>query len=582
MYVIDSEFLEIRKVFAIEGAELLAEMESALLALEGDSARLDEFNRLFRTVHTIKGSASIVMFQEVEYFCHNIEHILVRIREHGLSLNQQLVVLLLQCHDHISALVDQYSVSLDYRNGFILPPTHAILLGQLQEWEEITSVEQAKSQKLGLLSVRDFKNDHEANATALNLVRDVDDVHHGQLGETASTQPFDLIAKNIGKQNVMRVDAAKVDQLSDLVVELVTAASVLEAHVRQLGDLSSIESAVHVASLIKQVQGQAMSLRMVPVQTVFNRFKRIVNDICRSTGKQIHLQVSGGETELDKTIAEKLHEPLLHLVRNAIDHGIENTRHRVALGKPPAGTIHLQAFLDSGKIVIRLSDDGQGINLDTIARKALEKGLTKNGTLPVGMSILAHIFEPGFSTIEDATMLSGRGVGMDVVSKFVDSIRGRIDVETNEGVGTTFQITIPLSLSLVDGFMLSLGSDTYILPMDLVQETMELPSAERLATMPSGCLQVRGHLLPCIDLRKVLQIAEPSPPIQHVVVFQHAGAGVCLIVDRLHGEIKTVIKPLGPLYRNVKCISGAGILGDGSIALFLETEKLIELSRKLA
>lgn len=580
--MIDPEFLEIRKAFSIESAELLIEMESALLALEGNSARLDEFNRLFRAVHTIKGSASIVTFQEVEYFCHNIEHLLVRVRDHELSLNQKLIFLLLQCHDHISAMIDQYSVYLDFKNGFILPPTHAVLLSQLQEWENSISVKQVENLKYGLLQEIDLPDENESAPTALNLFHNIDDTHQEQLLDGASRKPSSLVAKNVEKQSIMRVDAAKVDQLSDLVVELVTAASVLEAHVRQLGDLLSTESAARVASLIKQVQGQAMSLRMVPVQTIFIRFKRIVNDMCRSTGKQIQLQVSGGETELDKTIAEKLHEPLLHLVRNAIDHGIEDTSLRVVHGKPPAGTIHLQAFLDSGKIVIRVSDDGQGINLKTIARKALEKGLIKDNTQSPSISILSHIFEPGFSTIEDATMLSGRGVGMDVVSKFVDSIRGRIDIETNEGIGTTFQVTIPLSLSLVDGFMLSLGSNLYILPMDLVQETMELPTAEHLATMPSGCLQVRGHILPCIDLRKVLQVTEPMPPVQHVVVFKHAGVGVCLIVDLLHGEIKTVIKPLGHLYRNVKFISGASILGDGSIALYLETEILVELAKNLA
>lgn len=318
---------------------------------------------------------------------------------------------------------------------------------------------------------------------------------------------------------------------------------------------------------------------MVPVQTLFQRFQRIIHDIGRTTGKQIKLHISGGDTELDKAVAEKLHDPLLHLVRNAIDHGIEVPAERSARGKTPSGTVHMKAYHDSGNIVICVSDDGQGINRENVARKALERGLVKHDALVAGVDVLSYIFEPGFSTLEDATMLSGRGVGMDVVRKVVESIRGRIDVETEEGAGSTFQISIPLSLSLIDGFMVSLGETLYILPMDLVVETMESPSAQRRAGMPNGCLQVRDQLLPCLDLRKVLGVTDAPPKVQHVVVFRHGATGVGLIVDQLHGEIKTVVKPLGRLYRGVVCISGASILGDGSIALFLETGKLVEASK---
>lgn len=578
----DSDVREIRQAFAIECAELLAEMESALLVLEADSGSADEFGRLFRTVHTIKGSASVVRFEAIEQFCHNIEHILVRIREHEVLLDQQLVALLLQCHDHISAMLDRYCISGDGQEAFVPPPSHVALLGLLRKWTATSYAVTGEQQVYGMLDDSYLNAKPDADSSGFNFFDDDAGAAlpvPGELPGSAVDSTATANEMSARNQRIMRVDAVRIDQLSDLVVELVTASSVLEAHVRQLGDLAATESAVHVADLIKQIQERTMSFRMVPVQSLFQRFHRIVHDVCNSSGKQIKLQVSGGETELDKAVAEKLHEPLLHLVRNAIDHGIETALERTAHGKPPAGTIRLDAFHDAGNIVIRVGDDGQGINRENVARKAVERGLVKADALPGGMEVLDYIFEPGFSTLDVASMLSGRGVGMDVVKKVVESLRGRIDVETAAGTGTTIQICIPLSLSLVDGFMVSLGDNLYILPMDLVLETMELPAAECRAAMPNGCLQVRDRLLPCLDLRMVLGVADPSPTVQHVVVLRHVGAGVGLVVDRLHGEIKTVIKPLGRLYRNVKCLSGSSILGDGSIALFLETGELIEASR---
>lgn len=577
--MIDPDLLEIRQAFAIEGTELLTDMESSLLALESNPTSVEDFGRLFRTVHTIKGSASIVRFEAVEHFCHSIEHILVRIRDNELLLNQQLVALLLKCHDNISSVMNQYCASDDEKE-IVLPARHSLLLDQLREWAADTHSIRQEQQKYASLDESYLGRESEADGDGFHFFEETTEEHLSQplLQDDASDEAAagDMNAR---KQRVVRIDAARLDQLSDLVVELVTATSVMEANVRMLGDLASTESAMHVANLIKQMQEKTMSFRMIPVQTLFQRFKRIIHDISSSTGKQIKLQISGGETELDKAVAEKLHEPLLHLVRNAIDHGIEMPSERLAHGKSAAGTVYLKAFHDSGNIVIRVGDDGQGINLENVARKAVERGLAKRENISTDKDILSYIFEPGLSTLEDATMLSGRGVGMDVVRKVVESIRGRIDVETNEGVGTTFQISIPLSLSLIDGFMVSLGENLYILPMDLVLETMELPNAERRAAMPNGGLQVRDQLLPCLDLRKVLGVTEASPAVQHVVIFRHGGTGVGLVVDKLHGEIKTVIKPLGHLYRSVVCISGASILGDGSIALFLETSKLVEASK---
>ncbi len=572
--MIPQELLEIRQAFIIEGAEMLAEMESALLALEADEADVEEFGRLFRMVHSIKGSASIVGFGAVEHFCHAIENILVRIRERELAFNRELVLLLLTCHDHIRILMDIYCENSEVEVG--APPEQAVIIEQLDSWNRQATTGQQKKTS-GTLDESYFFNNSVLNGFALfddeESVSPFEESVPVTMGDDKNSSSY--VARN---QQIVRVDAARIDQLSDLVVELVTATSVMESAVRRLGDISSTESASHVADLVKRIQEKTMSFRMIPVQSLFQRFQRIVHDIGSSSGKRIRLQISGGDTELDKAVAEKLHEPLLHLVRNAIDHGIETAEERSAHGKTPTGTIHMQAFHDSGQIVLRISDDGQGINRERLSRKVIERGTARGEMPPVALDMLSYIFEPGFSTCEDATMLSGRGVGMDVVKKTVESMRGKVDIESTEGVGTTFQISIPLSLSLVDGFMVSLGETLYILSMDVVVETLELPGAEQRSGTPDGCLRIRDQLLPCLDLRGVLGCDVPVPPTQHVVVFRHGGGGVGLIVDRLLGEIKSVVKPLSQLYRDVTCVSGASILGDGSIALYLETGKLVEES----
>ena len=483
-----SDMREIRQAFAIEGAEMLGDMEAALLALEVNPGAEEEFNLLFRTVHTIKGSASIVQFETVEKFCHSIEHILVRVRSHEMRMTHQLVALLLKCHDHISLLMDSYSRSDAQEAEIHVPPAHATLLGELARW----ACDEPQTEKVYDTLDESYLTNLPPGDEGLNFFDD--DEPEDEAAEEATSDIRELSeGLNALKQRVVRVDEGRLDQLSDLVVELVTASSVLEANVRRLGDLASSEAAGHLANLVKQLQEKTMSFRMIPVQTLFQRFQRVVHDISNATGKKIRLLISGGEVEIDKMVAEKLHEPLLHLVRNAIDHGIESEGERKENGKPATGVISLSAFQSSGSIVIRTGDDGKGIDIDRVLNKALEHGIARRDAIPSHQEILSYIFEPGFSTMDDATMLSGRGVGMDVVRRAVESIRGSIDVETARGKGTTFQISIPLSLTLIDGFMVSLGETLYIIPMELIIETLELPSPERMAEMPNGCLQEIGR-----------------------------------------------------------------------------------------
>lgn len=534
------ELAELREAYALESAEMLAEVESALLTLESAPIIDDDFNRFFRAIHTIKGSSGIVGADQVESFCHILEHLLVRIRENEIPLSPDLISLFLQCHDHIKTLVVLFE-----KNSSELPSRHNQLSTLIANWQPLPPTETSTDTELA-----------EPNQV-------------GPAEETVTEQSG--VA-----QKVVRIDAQKLDQLINLVVELVTATSELESHIKRLSDSASLESASSVSLLVKKIQERAMVFRMVPVGDLFRRFQRLVHDLSAASGKKIQLATAGLETELDKVLAERLREPLVHLIRNAIDHGIELPSERLALGKPATGLISMNAFQETGCIVIEVQDDGRGISRERVLRRAVERGLIRP-LETADRDPLSLIFEPGFSTMEEATMLSGRGVGMDVVKRTIEELRGKIEVRSTEGQGTAFQLRLPLSLALIDGFMVAVGGEYYILPMEQVDETIDLPPESGEELVQRGYLNVRGEALPCLDLRSITAPDTPSPASRFAVVIKQEGRRVGLAVDQLVGEVKAVIKPLGRLYRDARIISGATILGDGAIALILDLPELLRL-----
>lgn len=535
------ELAEIRFAFALETAENLSEMETALLALENRPEVGDDFNALFRAMHTIKGSAGIVDASFVELFCHSAEHLLSRIREHELPLTTDLISLFLQCHDHIRSLVAAYEQGEE-----TVPAAHEQLLSSIKLLLELPAQETADSPP---------ESDHS--------------VKDSQLAASST-----VLAESNSERKIVKVESIKLDLLINLVVELVTATSELEAHVKRSGDPAATESVTVVSALVKQVQERAMVFRMVPVNDLFRRFQRLLHDLSLETGKELHLKTSGAETELDKVLAEKLREPLLHLVRNAADHGIEAPEARLAAGKPAFGTISLNAWQEAGNIMIEVSDDGQGLNQEKIIQKAMERGLVRQEDIAV-CDPLSLIFMPGFSTMETASTLSGRGVGMDVVKQTVESVRGRIEVSSTKGQGSSFRIRLPLSLAMIDGFMVTVGSNLYIMPMELVSETIDLMPDDLHWLENHGYHNLRGEAIPCLDLRKLLQADCEQPKIRSAVVVNVGNKRTALVVDHLEGAIKAVIKPLGNSCRDLRIISGATILGDGTIALILDLPELL-------
>ena len=374
----------------------------------------------------------------------------------------------------------------------------------------------------------------------------------------------------------LRVDAQKLDQLINLVGELVIAGAGANLQATRLGDEGLLESMSSVNRLVEEIRDNALRLRMVQIGETFNRFQRVVRDVSRELGKDIELLINGAETELDKTVVEKIGDPLMHLVRNAIDHGLEPAPERESAGKPAQGTVTLNAYHDSGSIVIEVSDDGRGLNKDGIFAKAVEKGLVAPNANLSDQEIYRLIFEPGFSTAAQVTNLSGRGVGMDVVKKNIEALRGIVDVYSEPGAGSTIRIRLPLTLAIIDGFLVGVGDSSFVIPLDMVMECIELTEQEREETRRQSYINLRGEVLPFLKLRDMFHENESHATRENIVVVQYGEQKAGFVVDELMGEFQTVIKPLGKIFQQLKGVSGATILGSGEVAVILDVPNLVQ------
>jgi two-component system chemotaxis sensor kinase CheA len=375
----------------------------------------------------------------------------------------------------------------------------------------------------------------------------------------------------------VRVEADKLDRLIDLVGEMVIAVASANLAARRTRNVELQECNNTLANLVQEVRDSALQLRMVKIGATLSRFQRVVHDVSRELGKDIALQVSGEDTELDKTVVELIGDPLTHLVRNAMDHGIESTEARLAAGKPARGTVSLNAFHDSGSVVIEVSDDGGGLKRERILAKALERGLVQPGQVLSDRETFGLIFEAGFSTAEQVTSLSGRGVGMDVVKRNISALRGSVDISSEAGVGTTVTVRLPLTLAIIDGFQVGVGGSVFVIPLDMVEECVAYTAETAAEARPGAARQytdLRGHVLPFIRLREQFGLGGAPGLRQNIVVVKHGGSRFGIVVDALLGEVQTVIKPLSKMFAQVQGISGSSILGSGGVALILDVPAL--------
>ena len=404
------------------------------------------------------------------------------------------------------------------------------------------------------------------------------DVSKDQVDSALLEQSVLKKKKDASLKETIRVPADRLDRLVNLVGELVITQAQLRSASSKIDNTDLSSPVEEMGRLTTELRDIALNVRMMPIGSTFNRFRRLVRDLSSELGKKIELKTSGEDTEMDKTIIERMGDLLVHLIRNSIDHGIENPEERQKAGKPESGTIHLSAKHEGAHVVISIEDDGKGIDKDVIRNKAIEKGLIDETAELTKQEILGLIMAPGFSTAAEVSNISGRGVGMDVVKKEIISLRGEVEIDSEKGQGTKIRLYLPLTLAIIDGLLVDVGSFKYILPVSIVEECLELSKDNLASDEHRQLLSVRENFVPYVRLRDVFQIGGDKPSLEEAVIVEVGDSSIGIVVDHIIGDHQTVIKSLGKLYKNVNGVSGATILGDGAVALIADVPSILNIA----
>ena len=572
--------------FHAEVVDHLQQIEAALLALEHQPDEPEALNSIFRSFHTIKGNAGFLGLVPMQTLAHEVESLLDLARNHQLRLNSTIITEILRSRDALQELTQQVGAALEQGQlpARIIPVSHLIqsvkrlALGRGAAGpEEVPLPVSAPAPTPAPAAVIPLPP-AESAPTANDVDRRKAEEDRRKLEEDRRKAAEDT-PKAAASQTV-RVNTDKLDSIMDVVGELVIVQSQLIESTRQHGDAGSPlqRNVAQLSRITKELQHTAMALRMIPIKPTFQKMERLVRDLAHDFGKKVSFVTEGEDTELDRTVVEKIGDPLVHMVRNALDHGLEPTAGRIAAGKPETGTVRLRAYHQGSNIVIELQDDGRGINPDRIYAKAVEKGVIAAGTVLTREETYALIFAPGLSTAEKVTAVSGRGVGMDVVKRNIEKLRGKIEITSVVGAGSTFKIKLPLTMAIIDGLVVRVGEDRFILPSTSVQMALR-PAREHIATVHGSgeVLDLRGRLLPLHRLHRCFDIpALAQQPWEGIVVIvEHSGKASALLVDELVSKQEVVIKNLGALMQGLPGVSGGAILGDGNIALILDPGTLL-------
>lgn len=693
-----------RETFIEEGYELLSNAEESLLELESGEEIQEAINNLFRVIHTFKGSAGVVGFDYLQSFAHRFENFLDDIRAEKISLNSDIISLLLNCKDflynvlelikktgedsdetikkegdsllnelkkyilcslteedsstkedlstseegdtvsspywHISlrfnedffmfgmdpysfitylsklgsivsiktminspsfielnpekcyygfeilidtevdrkTIADVFEYIIDDCQVIIIPPKSKIeeyvrLIDELPEEKELLgeilvgsgAITEAELDKI--LQIQKTRIDKKIGELLIE-----EEKVEPQLVQAGLCKQATIREKKAIEQRTVKIDSMKLDRVLNIVGELVTTTSGIIQRAKFIGDTKLEELSSTLSRLVNDLRDHSMELRMFPIGETFNKFRRLVRDLGKEFSKDIELEIIGGDTELDKTFVDKLNDPLVHIIRNAIDHGIESMEERIQIGKPAKGKITLKAYNESGYIVIEVTDDGKGLDRDKIGQKAIEKGLINTYQGMSDEEVFNLLFLPGFSTAEKITNLSGRGVGMDVVKRNIEDLKGTVQLFSEKGKYTKVRIKLPLTLAIIDGFLVEVNGENFVFPLNVVSECID---AAKVINSDRHYINLRGRMLPFIDMNEVFYGRQTQSKEASIVIIEHTEFPLGLVVENIHGEIQAVIKSLGELYRDIEFFSGASILGDGSIALIVDVDKLI-------
>lgn len=679
-----------KQAFVEEALELLSELENSLLELERKPDDKEIIAKVFRALHTVKGSSGMFGCDDIAMFTHDIETVYHFIRNGELELTKEIIDLTLNAKDQIKLMLKN-TPTVQFNDEALTGNLLASFRKIVNEFKaesakpapaavkkEITDVGEPKKENIYLIKFEPYEDIFLSGTNPVNILNELK-----ELGETivsANTEriphwtllmpekcyfSWEILLKSVKNLNAVkdvfifiedqcilkiftakeievkpeefdfhafecrmnenssgieknlksflgeilsesagyklhkeavrktadagdikgdaaaasasiRVSSDKLDHLVNLVGELVTLQARLSAVALSRHDADVLSISEEVERITWSLRDSALNIRMLTIGSTFSKFNRLVRDLSKELGKEVELKTEGADTELDKTVIEKLNDPLVHIIRNCIDHGIESPDVRVKAGKPKTGTVRLSASHSGGNVLIKISDDGAGLNKAAILEKARNLGMVPQGAELSDSEVFSLIFGAGFSTAKSVTNVSGRGVGMDVVKRGVESIRGTIEVQSKEGSGTTITLKLPLTLAIIDGLLVLIGSDYYVLPLSSVEECIELTRKDIAMHHGRNIIDIRGEIVPFINLRQRFGIKSERPEIEQIVVAGIKGMRVGFAVDKVVGQHQTVLKTLGKMYKDVEGVSGATILGDGTVALILDIQKITE------
>jgi len=550
---------DLLREFITESREHLDNIEQGVLVLEREPANAEMLNTVFRAFHTFKGGAGFLNLVPINRLAHILESLLDLARQGKFTINSPVIELILRGRDVLKKFLDE----IDGQVGGGKPAAPILIPTEGLKAEVARMIELVSSGKMPVAAAPSPAMAPPAPATPAS--------------ETAAPA---APSANGGANAMVRVDTSKLDGLLDLVGEMVIAQSLVAPNLARLsdGDAQFSRNVAQLNRITRDLQRVSMSLRLVPVRGLFQKMARVARDISVKQNKKVNFITSGEDTELDRGVVEELNDPLLHMIRNSMDHGIESAEKRAAAGKSAVGSLQLRAYHQGGSIVVEIEDDGAGLNRDRILAKAIERGLVAPGAKLTDEEIYHFIFAAGFSTAEKVTDLSGRGVGLDVVRRNIEKLRGTVDISSMPGKGTLFKIALPLTLAIIDGLVIGVGAERYILPTLSVRESFR-PTAEMISRIQNRAevVNVRGRLIPLLRLHEIFGIqASATDPTQGIVVVVQSGANVrCLLVDALLHKQEVVIKNLNEMmvHKN-PAFAGATILGDGRVGLILDVNAL--------
>lgn len=574
-----AEDLELLREFQSESEELLQSIEQGVLVLEANPADATTINSIFRAFHTFKGGAGFLHLNALRDLAHELETVLDLVRRSELQIDSVIINLILAGADALEQFTRAIGAQLqgmDPESPIVVPTSDII--------QRAKAVARGETEAPCCSPPERSKTDAPASQMPLpEQAITAPDLRTAAPPET-TPPPIAPVREPVGGDPVggfVKLDTAKLDSLVDLVGELVVAQSMVveNSEVQAIASSQFVRQLRQLRRITSDLQNTAMSMRMVPVRGAFQKMTRLVRDLAASGGKQIQLLLEGEETELDRNMVEKLGDPLVHMIRNSVDHGIEPQDERIARGKPAQGTIRLSAAHQRGGIVIRLTDDGKGLDPARIRAKAIERGLIRVDAEMDASEIVSLIFLPGFSTAEAVTDLSGRGVGMDVVRSNIEGLSGKIEVQSVLGEGTTFTLLLPLTLAIIDGMLVGVGDDRYIIPTLSIRESFR-PQPGMVSTIQGRgeVVSVRGRQTPLLRLGRYLGRPARATNLEDaiIVVVESGDAARGLVVDELLGKQEVVIKSLGQTFRHQNLLAGSAVLGDGSVGLILDVDTLVK------